>query len=199
MYLNEHFYYWENIDMSSYISIGFVTDNKYNSIIDMSKKIFEFNKEIVSVMSLKYPEDEMCNNWKTEKLGIVDLDKAIRKCYSHEMAEIQIAIQTDQHNICDIIAKIKLRKFYGGILFEIPESNFDLMRDIDGLECIILNWIKKCSRAGFKYAFCDNEADIEDYNIKHVISKDIYSILVINQNQLVTKFSTWKIDGLTRR
>ena len=185
--------------MSSYISIGFVTDNNYNSIIDMSKKIFEFNKEIISVMSLKYPEEEMCNNWITEKIGTADFDKAIRKCYSHEMAEIQITIQTDQHNICDIIAKIKLRKFCGGILFEIPESNFDLMRDIDGLEGMILNWIKKCSRTGFKYAFCDNEADIEDYKIKHVINKEIYSILVINKNQLVTKFSPWKIDGLTRR
>lgn len=199
MYLKEHFYYEENIDMSSYISIGFVTDNNYNSIINMSKKIFELDKERVSTMLLKYPENETYNNWKTEKMGIADLDKALGKCYSHEMAEIQITIQTDQQNISDIIAKIKLRNSCGGILFEMPESNFDLMRDIDGLECVILNWIKNCSSAGFKYAFCDNEADIEDYKVECVINEEIYSILVINKEQLVTKFSSWKIDGLTRR
>ena len=48
--------------MSSYISIGFVTDNDYNSIIDMSKKIFDFGKKRVSAMLLKYPEDETYNN-----------------------------------------------------------------------------------------------------------------------------------------
>ena len=115
------------------------------------------------------------------------------------MAEIRFTFQNDRQNICDIIAKIKIRNSCGGILFEIPESNFDLMRDIDGLECMILNWIKNCSNAGFKYAFCDNEADIEDYQMEQILNEEIYSVLVINKNQLATKFSSWKINGLTKR
>ena len=101
----------------------------------------------------------------------------------------------------NIIIKIQRREgSYTGILFEIPEENFDLACEIDILEKKIVDVLEQSISDEFEYAFCDNEVDIE-YSFREILEKNIeYSILVLNKSDRLTiKLGSWRIDGLMSR
>lgn len=64
----------------------------------------------------------------------------------------------------------------------------ELIKDIDGIECCVIEFLKKIE--GFSFAFCDSEAHFDDGK---------YSIYVQYLDKPVFTYEGWKIDGLTER
>ena len=187
--------------MSSYISVGIVANDKEDIFMKKCVQIIKKNSMYIIRLVIKYPDDDTCTNWNECNESIGSLNKIIEICYRNEFAEIIADYKINAHVIKGVIVKIKKEKGkYAGILFEIPEDNFDLENEIDDLEDKIITEMKELLNLGFEYAYCDNETDIE-YSVEEILEgKEIYSILVVKENETITsKLGSWKIDGLTDR
>jgi len=135
-----------------------------------------------------------------QKKSCINLDM-IEKCYQSELAEMIVNCEVDRRLVKNIIIKIKrVEGLYTGILFEVPEENFDLACEIDVLEKRIIYMLEQIVSGAFEYAFCDNEVEIE-YSFQEILENNVeYSILVLNNSDnLIVKLSSWRIDGLTNR
>lgn len=186
--------------MGSYINIGVVSNKNKQDFIKSCENLFQRNNIYFSGMKFEFPEDEECQIWSESERDCIDLD-VLEKCYQNKLAKITVNCEVEGRLIQSIIIKIKRREgLYTGILFEIPEENFDLPCEINILEKKIIEVLEQSISDEFEYAFCDNEVDIE-YSFREVLEKNIeYSILVLNKgDRLTIKLGPWRIDGLTSR
>lgn len=187
--------------MSSYISIGFVANDNEELFVEKCKKIMEVNNKNIGQIIFKYPTDETCNKWNVSNEQVKNIDKMLKQCFTNELAEIIVDYRINEQIFKGILIKIRKKiGEYTGILFEISEDCFPLKEKINSIENEIIAILRDLLNIGFEYAYCDNEADIE-YSIKEVMGqKNRYSILVTRENNnIVTKLASWKIDGLTSR
>lgn len=185
--------------MGSYISIGYISNDNKNAFIEKVISLFHESNKYFNIQ-IKYPVNENFNCWRVEKLEANTLMDGIDICYMNDAAELSMNYQGKQKNITDILIKIRKKQCrYSGCLVEIPEDNFTELK-LDELEAKIIEVLKFAVENGFKYAYCDNETDIQ-YTFEELKNYDIqYSILVINQDgDIEEKYADWKIDGLTQR
>lgn len=186
--------------MGSYISIGMVLKASEKDFITKCKHIIEKYCNIILTV-LKFPVDDNYDNWSEYAVNINDLYQTLDKCYHNKLAECIIDYNCiNSYHIKGMIVKIThLINENTGILFEIPEVNFDII-NVDQLEKVIHSILVDSLKIGFNYAFCDNECDIE-YTIEEIVNGNIpYSILIYNNcGNICTKYAKWKIDGLTSR
>lgn len=186
--------------MGSYISIGLVLKADETDFITKCKCIIEKYCNITSVI-LKYPIDDSYDKWVESVVDTNDIYRILYKCYKNESAECIIdytAIKS--YHIKGMIVKIThLVNKNTGILFEIPEVNFDKI-SLDQLENAVYSILVYSLRIGFSYAFCDNECSIE-YSLEEIFKYNIpYSILIYNcEGNICSRYAKWKIDGLSSR
>lgn len=187
--------------MGSYISIGIVSNDQKDVFLKKCVKVLDKNSRNIIRLVIKYPNDIDCNNWIEKVEKVENIKKLFEICYKSELAEIIMDYKMDENLIKNIIIKVKRSlKSYTGILFEIPEENFDLKYILNDLEVSIISELKEILDIGFEYAYCDNETDIE-YSIEEILEKEkIYSILLIkNKRNILLKLGSWRIDGITNR
>lgn len=186
--------------MGSYINIGVVSNKNKQDFIRNCENLFQQNNIYFGRIKFEFPEDEECKVWNESERECIDLG-VLEKCYQNELAEITVNCEVEGRLVQNIIIKIKRKEgSYTGILFEIPEENFDLACEIDILEKKIIDALEQSISDEFEYAFCDNEVDIE-YSFREILEKNIeYSILALNKSDRLTiKLGSWRIDGLTSR
>lgn len=186
--------------MGSYINIGVVSNKNKQDFIRNCENLFQRSNIYFSRIKFEFPEDEECQIWNESERDCIDLD-VLEKCYQNELAGITVNCEVEGRLVQNIIIKIQRREgSYTGILFEIPEENFDLACEIDILEKKIVDVLEQSISDEFEYAFCDNEVDIE-YSFREILEKNIeYSILVLNKSDRLTiKLGSWRIDGLMSR
>lgn len=187
--------------MSSYISVGIVSNDEKEVFIKKCNKIFTNFSNHINDITLKYPINNKCDDWIECDGKKVEISKMLDICYRNNLAEMTISYRCNKRLVKGIIVRIrKAETKYSGILFETPEYNFKMEDEIDELEKRIIINIKRVLSIGFDYAYCDNETDIEK-SIEEVLQeKNIYSILLVNKNRsFYTKLGSWKIDGLSSR
>lgn len=186
--------------MGSYISIAFVSNDTQKCFIGKCKKIIQLNTKNITSIILKYPKDENFNLWYRQNENISNISEALKLCFKNEYAELIIDYISNDIEAKGILIKIKKKKGkYTGLLFEIPEDSLKLEKNVDEIEKRIISNIKDYVKLGFEYAFCDHEMSIE-YSLSEITNNNIvYSILVANGDTIITKFASWKIDGLTYR
>ncbi len=186
--------------VGSYINVGMVSNDKMNVFINKCKEIIEKYCNI-SLFTIKFPIDNDCENWVEYVKNVGDIYEALDKCCNNEFAQCSFNFSTvDGCNITGTIMEVRrISDGNFGLLFSIPEDNFDMDR-VDEIEKYFLTILTDSLKIGFDYAFCDSETYIE-YTKNEILNKKIsYSILVYSYNgKLYTKYANWKIDGLTRR
>lgn len=187
-------------NMGNYISIGLVLQADKKVFISKCKHIIANNCS-VSLAVFKYPIDDSLDRWEEYVVNPNDLFLMLDKCYQNEFAEFVIDYTAiNSYHIKGMIVKIiHLINGYTGILFEIPEANFDKI-PIDELENVVYSILVGSLKIGFSYAFCDNECSIE-YTLEEIVNQNIqYSILVYDyEGKIYSKYAKWKIDGLSSR
>lgn len=189
--------------MSSYISIGIASNDDEQTFINKCNQVIMKNSIYIDNIVIRYPVSNQCDKWIERNVNINDLKSMLHLCYINEYAEMTIDYKWNNKRIIEgVLVRIRREENkYLGILFEIPEDNFKMEKELDVLEEIITQKIQEILYLGFIYAYCDNETDIEEC-IEEVLNEDncIYSILLINRNgKIETKLGSWKIDGLSNR
>lgn len=188
--------------MGSYICVGLVTNGREtHDFLKLCKKVFSVYQTSIQKLTLKYPLDDECLNWCKRTVTFQEIDSVLSDCYSNNLCEMNINYSMGQRSVEGILFHIKKEIDYQGILFEIPEDNFDIINEIDVLEDQIKLLIKDFLNLGFEYGFCDSEADIEFSKAEIMSMNSKYSILLINtqSNNPIIKLAPWRIDGLTSR
>ena len=189
--------------MSSYISIGIVSNDDEQIFINKCNQVIMKNSIHIDNIVIRYPVSNQCDKWIERNVNINDLKSMLHLCYINEYAEMTIDYKWNNKRIIEgVLVRIRREENkYSGILFEIPEDNFKMEKELDVLEKIITQKIQEILCIGFIYAYCDNETDIEEC-IEEVLNEDncVYSILLINRNgKIKRKLGSWKIDGLSNR
>lgn len=188
--------------MGSYICVGLVTNScETHEFLKICKQVFDVYQTSIQKMTLKYPLDDECLNWSKRVVPFQKIDSVLFNCYLNNLYELNISYLVGQRFIEGVLFHIRKGIGYQGILFEIPEDNFDIINEIDILEDQIKLFIKDFLHLGFEYGFCDSEADIE-FSKSEIMSMDLkYSILLVNthSNDPIIKLAPWRIDGLTSR
>ena len=187
--------------MGSYITIGFVCDKNLSKVefLEKIKQTLLINQDKFNNILFKFPINSDDGIWNESIESKTNLPQILDICFENEMAQMQIDYQINNKKIEGIILKIeKIDNDSVGFCVDIPENNFEQYKNIDLLEQKIEEELKRFVKLGFDYAFCDNEIYLE-YPIKDVLTnKNLYSILIINNNSQ-THYADWKIDGLSPR
>lgn len=182
--------------MGSYINVGMIsTEEKENFIISTMKFINLLNN--FKIILVKYPADVDYSSWvecNEDECGIHD---ALEYCYKNNMAEIKCNFKIEKYCLQNVLIRVNhIKNNANCILLEIPEEN-DIFKDINLAENIILSIISDASCLGFKYAFCDSEAEAPQILSEKI--KDKYSIFVKFEHGIETTLAPWKIDGFSDR
>ncbi len=187
--------------MGSYISLGFVSASEKTAFLRTCKDVINFFTINIKNAQIKYPIDSECSEWISENVNVNNLEKALNICYEYNYSELMLDYEINGRLISGVLFTItrNIGNLFGA-LFEIPEKNFDMLKEIDFIENEIINIMNQSILLGIEYIFCDNECNIE-YLPSEIISKDnIYSILIYRHNEKnIIKLASWKIDGLTNR
>lgn len=187
--------------MSSYISIGFVSNDIEKVFIKKCKQLIATNSKNICKIEFKYPKYGTCDIWNVSNESLKKIDEVLTICFKNELAEMTVDYNINGKLIKSVLIRIEKEiGRYTGILFKVPEEYLNLENNIDELENIIMIYMQNLINIGFEYIFCDNEIDIE-YSTKDILErKEEYSMLIIkNNDKLITKLALWKIDGLTSR
>lgn len=190
--------------MGSYIGVGFVFNNKFNSNEKSAlQMILEyFTSKNGKLLNAKFSEDEDGDDWKDiENLNLYEVDNLLNKYY------LNINL------ICDILDKknVMVRAYYenlnenvSGLLLDFEEQLFindypdeeigEITNKFINLMADIYNVVE------YDYALCDQEAIIE-YTLDDIEkAKKKYSVLLIPRNNKMEIIkNSWNIDGLTDR
>ncbi len=190
--------------MGSYIGIGLVFNNKFNSKEKSTlQMILEyFTSKNGKLLNAKFSEDEDGNDWKDiENLKLYEADNLLNKYY------------LNINFICDILGKtrVSVNAYYknlnenvSGLLLDVKEELFlkgcpdekieEKTNQFIHLITDIYNVVE------YDYALCDQEAMIK-YTLDDIEkAKKEYSILLIPHfNKMEIVKNSWNIDGLTDR
>lgn len=185
--------------MSSYYVIGLVNKiEKKEEFIFNCKKIFDENKKNISNFCFEYPMDEKLEKWEKKDLPSENFFFEISTCMEHNCSSIYFDLMINNITIKNILVTIECYLNDSiGLYINIPDIVCKIYC-IDQVEKNIEEIMDKYIKYGFDYSFCDYDAKIT------TISKDIsnckdYSILFINNSELVKVYANWKIDGLSLR
>lgn len=185
--------------MGSFITIGCVCKDNVdkNQFVAILKRTLDLNAEFLKNFKIKYPLKSDCKKWVINTFNYNEIDENLFICVNNKMAHISFDYINENNQVDGIIVEIE--KIIGdscGVLFSISESAFG-KENIDKIETIICKELKPLIKLGYDYIFCDNEAHIE-YLIEEVKTrKDLYSILMLSNGEVLR--ASWKIDGLSKR
>lgn len=100
--------------MSSYISVGFVTNDE-KSFIKKCNDVININSEYIKKITINYPVDDSCNIWRDLIKKVEDIEAILNKCFSNTLAEIVIDYKNRNQEVKGVLVKIKreMNKYTG--------------------------------------------------------------------------------------
>jgi len=193
--------------MGCFTSIGFIYSISNN--IYLKNELFKIIDFLIKNnghnISYSFCEDEMGVQWVNNK--IVDMSQIkdfINIFISKYYGKIHLMCNLfNKNNIqIDISYKVLNHNSFG-VLLEIPETQLLDNTALTNISNSIVEFIIQVHKiSSFDYSFCDNEAEIEYSSDEfELINSPIYSVVVsfYNNREVIIKFSSWHIDGLTKR
>lgn len=198
--------------MGSYITTGLVFSGSDVSIIKRKLKdlIIFLSGRSECYKSVKASKDIDGNDWiefKSDELA--DIQEAYRFASEGYMGQIDLQTSLITSNEIHVSVRVEKEEDYFGILVDVAEDDFLKSNDLIVLNAADDLMIKFMSELyvvlEYKYAFCDNEAELQfSPNDIQCLAKEMYSILIIPRNSELNSVtnvfrSNWYLNGLTSR
>lgn len=198
--------------MGSYITTGIIFDGIETTSIKrkITDLIIYLSNRSECYKSVKASKDIEGNEWIEFKFEELD---NVREAYEFVSEGYfgQIDLMTSRFTSNEILVSVRVEKEvdYFGILLDIAEDDFLKSSEsviLNAKDNLIIKFLEELYEVlEFKYAFCDNEAEIKfsPNEIQH-LNREVYSILLIpSDSKLNGKInvvkSNWYLNGLTSR
>lgn len=170
--------------MGSYINIGFASnkDDIKESVMTLLKSLTDFK-----FAKIVFPKNNDYSDWQFSNNLECSIDKALDYCLKYEMSYFLGSFRLKECLLANVSFSVERNKD-NCVCFIIKVPDDLLLNNIDEIEFGIVELMRKTK--GFDFAFCDNEAHLDD---------EKYSIYVQYLKEPCFVYNDWKIDGFTKR